>query len=305
MRNLTMLVALLAAAGATHASAATTDSPIRARIGAYLDAFNSGDAEAVAAFWSEDAVSLNEETGERLTGRAALLEDFKSFFAENPGAKLTGEVDHVRQVTNDVAIAEGVATVYLPDADPAPSAFTAVLVKEGDKWLLESSHERDLPTPPSANAALQDLAWLVGDWRDDSDQVDGRSTVRWSANGSFLIRSYRVDFTDGELFEGTQVIGWNPRGKNYRTWTFNSDGSFGDGYVSVNGGELTMKLSQVTGDGGVSTSTTVLSRVDDNHFQVRKIGQTLDGSPVPASPAIDVLRVPSAEAVSQAAGGAK
>lgn len=299
------LAALLAAIGAPVASAQTPDSPIKQRICAYLDAFNSGDAAAVAAFWSEDAVSLNEETGERLTGRGALLEDFKAFFAENPGAKLTGEVDHVRQVTDDVAIAEGVATVYLPDADPAPSAFTAVLVKEGDQWLLESSHERDLPSPASANDALQGLAWLVGDWRDDSDLVDGRSTVRWSANGSFLVRSYRVDFTDGESFEGTQVFGWNPRGKNYRTWTFNSDGSFGDGYVTVNGNEITMKLSQVTGDGGVSSSTTVLTRVDDDHFQVRKIGQTLDGAPLPASEAIDVVRVPNDEAVAQTAGEAQ
>ncbi|QDT70552.1 SnoaL-like domain protein [Planctomycetes bacterium MalM25] len=299
------LAALLAAVGAPAASAQTTDSPIKQRIGAYLDAFNSGDAAAVAAFWAEDAVSLNEETGERLTGRAALLEDFKAFFADNPGAKLTGQVDHVRKVTDNVAIAEGVATVYLPDADPAPSAFTAVLVKEGDQWLLESSHERDLPSPPSASAALQDLAWMVGDWRDDSDLVDGRSTVRWSANESFLIRSYRLDFADGELFEGTQVIGWDPRDKSYRTWTFNSDGSFGDGDISLNGSDVTIKLSQVTGDGGVSNSTMVLSRVDDNHFQVRKIGQTLDGAPLPASPAIDVLRVPSDAAVSQTTGEAK
>ncbi len=187
MRSM-LLAALLVAAGTPAASAQTNDSPIQQRIGAYLDAFNSGDAEAVAAFWSEDAVSLNEETGDRLTGRAALLDDFKAFFADTPGARLTGQVDHVREVPDEVAIAEGVATLFVPDGEPNRTAFTAVLVKEGDQWLLESSHERDLPSPASASDALQDLAWMVGDWRDDSDKVDGRSTVRWSSNGSFLIR---------------------------------------------------------------------------------------------------------------------
>lgn len=40
----------------------------------YVDAFNTNDAAAVAALWSENAVYVDRETEERLEGREALQE---------------------------------------------------------------------------------------------------------------------------------------------------------------------------------------------------------------------------------------
>jgi uncharacterized protein (TIGR02246 family) len=45
----------------------------------YLDAFNSGDYEKVASYWTEDAVSC-PPMGEEIRGRAALREYYRQVF---------------------------------------------------------------------------------------------------------------------------------------------------------------------------------------------------------------------------------
>ena len=46
----------------------------------YLDAFNSGDYEKVASYWTDDAVSC-PPMGEEIRGRAALREFYRQVFA--------------------------------------------------------------------------------------------------------------------------------------------------------------------------------------------------------------------------------
>ena len=46
----------------------------------YLDAFNSGDFDKVAFYWTEDAVSC-PPVGEEIRGRAALREFYRQVFA--------------------------------------------------------------------------------------------------------------------------------------------------------------------------------------------------------------------------------
>lgn len=79
------------------------------------------------------------------------------FFAENQGARLTGEMTGIRMIRPDVALIEGRTMLFVDGSDPVESMFTAVLVKEGDHWLISSSHERDLPAPASPHDALKEL----------------------------------------------------------------------------------------------------------------------------------------------------
>lgn len=284
-----------------QAVAAPKTDAVTQRLADYLDTFNSGDAAAVGAFWSADAVSLDEESGERSTGRDAIVAEFKEFFAESPGARLTGSVGSVRSPGPGVAIAEGTVSLFTPDSEPSQSAFTAVLVQEDGRWLIESSYERDLPSPTS-QAALQELGWLIGQWHDDSEEVDVNTTVRWSPNEAFLIRSFHADYKDGESFQGTQIIGWDPSAKQYRTWTFNSDGSFGEGTLSRKGDQWLVRMSYVRGDGSTSAGTQVIEPVDENTLRVSRIGQTANGTPAPAGDPVTVVRVDT-EAAAAPSGG--
>src|ERR1700758_2000448 len=81
---------------------------------AFVDAFEKGDAKAVAAFWAEDGdyVDLN---GRRLQGRPAIENAFKDFFTENKGVKLRIDVNSVRFVTPETAIEDGITSVIPSD----------------------------------------------------------------------------------------------------------------------------------------------------------------------------------------------
>src|ERR1700758_1092871 len=84
---------------------------------AFVDAFEKGDAKAVAAFWAEDG-DYADLDGRHLQGRTAIEDAFKEFFKENKGLKLRIDVKSVRFVTPDVAIEDGTSSVIPPDGAP-------------------------------------------------------------------------------------------------------------------------------------------------------------------------------------------
>ena len=229
-------------------------------------------------FWSPDGVSVAEDSGQRIEGREALQKQFATFFEEAPGARLTGQVTDIRIVRPDVAMVEGQTTLFVADSEPVVSAFSALLVRDGNEWLISNSHERDLPPPTSPQVALKDLEWLIGTWQDQSDDSQVITTVRWSPNQAFLIRSFTAQFADNEL-QGTQVIGWDPLNRQIRTWIFSSDGSFGQGTISKHDDDWMLKMWQILSDGRLAAATQVITRVDDNTMTVQVIGETVNGEP--------------------------
>jgi uncharacterized protein (TIGR02246 family) len=135
---------------------------------AFVEAFQKGDAKAVAASWTEngDYVDL---TGRHLQGRPAIENAFRDFFTENKGLKLRIEVNSVRFVTPDVAIEDGMTSVIPPDGTPPSQArYTNVHVKKDGQWLLQSVREAPY-TPPGNYEHLRGLEWAIGEWVDEGD----------------------------------------------------------------------------------------------------------------------------------------
>jgi uncharacterized protein (TIGR02246 family) len=274
---------------------------IREAARAYVDAFNAHDAAAVGPLWAENAVYADRVTGARTEGRAAIEAKLVELFAESPGIRLQFEAGDVRFITPDVARAETTATVNVPDSDPSRVAVTAVYVKSGEAWLLDSVEEMNLPEPESSAAALADLEWLVGDWSDAAEGRVSTSSFRWGAEGAFLVRSFAVSTAEAVESEGTQVIGWDPRALQIRSWTFNSDGSFGEATWSRNGEDWLVKSSQTLADGGAASGTYVITPVDANTMTVQLIGHEVDGEPQPASDPVTVTRLAEVPAEAPAA----
>jgi uncharacterized protein (TIGR02246 family) len=263
---------------------------IRQRMELYLDAFNRHDAAAVGTFWSQDGVSLAEDSGERISGRESLVSHFSTFFRDTPTVRLGGGITEIKLVRPDVALIDGRTTLFVADVEPVVSVYSALLVKDGDEWLISNCRERDVP-PQGSRTALRELEWLVGSWKDQTEDAQVSTTFRWSPNEAFLIRSFSVQYPDADLLEGTQVIGWDPLNKQIRTWTFNSDGSFGQGTVSKHDDDWLLKMWQVVSDGRLATATQVITRVDQDTMTVQVIGETVNGEPVPSSTAVTVMRV--------------
>jgi uncharacterized protein (TIGR02246 family) len=279
-------------ATATPAAPPTDDTvAVQQAMAAYVEAFNRHDAEGLVSLWTPNGTYVNKETGERSSGRDALAKDFAEVFAATPEILLSGGADEVRVIGGDTAIVDGVTTVVSPNAEPAVSAYTAIFVKQDGKWLLDTVHESDLPTPETPRQALKPLEWMVGAWQDESETATVSSVMRWSPSQAFLIRSYDVIREDEEPFQGTQIIGWDPAVKQIRSWAFNSDGSFSEGSWSQNGAEWIVRKSETMADGRLASGTQVITQIDPDTITVQTIAKEIDGAPEPTADPVTMKRV--------------
>ena len=112
----------------------------------YLAAFNSGDAKALAALHTTDAVRLTQ-TGELLKGRTAIEQDFaKALAGPFKGAKLAVIIGSVQAITPDVRHAEGTYEVTGPVA--MKGRYVTTLVRQGGQWRYAGM--ATINTPPTA-----------------------------------------------------------------------------------------------------------------------------------------------------------
>lgn len=292
MKKLFSLVMAFFASGIADSIVHGDEAAVRKVLETYVDVFNQKSADKVGAFWTENGTHTDRETGERTEGRAAIQADMTKVFSEQGNGKLSATIKRVKFVTPDVASVEGETTVVFSDAEPVVSTYTAIVVHQGDKWLLDSVEEMALPQPASSADALKELEWLIGEWVDDSGEAKVSTTFRWTANQAFLLRSYNVETKDGVEMTGTQVIGWDPRGQQIRSWSFNSDGSFGESTWSRNSNSWLCKSSQTLATGEIASGTYVLERIDDNSFTMQLVGHEVNGEPQLAGATVKLVRAP-------------
>lgn len=268
------------------------DEDVRKTLTGYVEAFNQHDADAIGGLLTEVAQHIDRESGQRTEGRQAILADLKDTFEQAPSIFLSGRVDRIRMIQPAIAQAEG-ETLVVGGTDPQPigTRFSAILVKNDEGWKIDSIEEFPVPRPATAYDALRELEWLVGRWVDESDDVTVDTTYRWSNHQSFLIRSFSVIRADGTERQGTQVIGWDPRSQEIRSWTFNSDGSFGDAVWSRSSDGWLIRSSQTLADGRAASGTYILTRVDDDTITVQLVGHEIEGEPQPATAAVKIVRV--------------
>ena len=145
----TLLLAVSARAAETAPDRTPEENAIRAAVGLYVAAFNGGDAKALAALWSPEAVYMNPISGQQVIGRAEIEKQFVGIFTELKGAKLEAQTDSVQLVSPNVAIEHGTAKVTGGEQPPEQSEYTAVYVKRDGQWLLDRVTEEDVSTPLS------------------------------------------------------------------------------------------------------------------------------------------------------------
>ena len=287
------------AAPATPAAAANVgekkptkdEAAIREAIDSYLAAYNIGDAKALAAHFTEQGEMFSPD-GNRIRGRAEIEKDFTATFADGKQSKLELYETNVELLSPMVAMETGKAIVIAPDEEPSESEYRAVHVKTAEGWKIDSVSEVVSEKPaPSHFEELQALAWLVGEWSDSDADAEVASTFRWSRNQNFLIQSFNVTSADGDVdFEGTQVIGWDPRSQSVRSWLFDSDGGFGSGKWTQGDGSWTVRTLQVLPDGRVGSATNVYERLDDGQVRYRSIGRQVEGELMPSVGPVIVAR---------------
>ena len=301
MKTLRVVLAGLWCASVMPAALRADEEAVRQALRDYVEAFNKQELESVAKAWAEDAEHVDRQTGERTTGRDVIAADLAETFKTNPGLRLSGRVEHVRMITPDVAAIDGVTTVSSPGDEPEETAFSGIVIQHDGRWVIKLLEESPVPVPATAQDALRELEWLVGGWVDESEAATVATNVRWSPSQAFLIRSYAVETADGVTHEGTQIIGWDPRSRQIRSWTFDSNGSFGDGVWTRTDDGWLIKSTQTLADGRAASGTYVFTPDGNDALSVQLIGHEIEGEPQPSNPAIRVVRAAVADVEPQPA----
>jgi len=255
----------------------------------YVAAYSKGDAKAVASFFAEDADYIDTD-GQLTKGRAEIEKLLATAFQDNPGAKLEIAVDEVKQLTPDVVVTRGVATVTPESGAAEATRYELIRVKKGDQWQISHLTEMSVPAP-NAYSQLQALEWLVGTWKDKTGDQTVETKIDWAASKNFLTHTFKVQGGEQDETDGWEIIGWDPDRQQIRSWIFDSNGGFGERTWVNDGDRWLIRASNTLPDGGNSTEENVLTKVDDNTFTWESQNRILNGELQPSIDKIEVERV--------------
>jgi uncharacterized protein (TIGR02246 family) len=245
------------------AKPADTDKTIREAAQRFADAFNKGDAKAVAALWAEDGDYV-DEVGERTAGRAAIEKKYAAFLAANVGAKLEFVVDAVQQISPDSAIEDGHSKLTLAAQPNAASSgrYTVVHVKRNGKWQIATA--RDLPGEAAAGGdPLADLDWMMGAWHAEHLGAEMEIHCRWLASKSFVEVTYAKREGDKLTPTATQIIGLDPLSGRITSWMFSADKGYAHGLWVPHDTGWAIEFEGARADGTPTSAVNLLGRVND------------------------------------------
>ena len=138
-----------------------------------------------------------------------------------------------------------------------------------------------MPEADTNYGQLQELEWMIGDWVDKEGDMAVETTCDWTKNGNYMLRTYRAINGDVVEMEGTQIVGWDAARGQIRSWVFDTDGGFGEGYWSRNGNTWTIEATFQDATGGQGTSTNSFTWVDSDTFTYQSANRVLNGEQLP------------------------
>jgi uncharacterized protein (TIGR02246 family) len=283
--------------GQARADQAEDEAAIRKMVKSYTSAFNKRDAKVVAAHWLPEAVYVDPDTRKQIVGREAIEKHFVEEFKDIKNAKLAVNVESIRFISPHVALEQGRATVTEPGKEPSKVRYSAIHVKREGKWLLDRVSDADDAPPPSNFDKLKELEWMVGSWvdNDEDDETTVEMACKWAKNQNFLVRTYTVTVREELAVSGVQMIGWDPSAKQIRSWAFDSDGGFSEGFWTKKGKSWHIQTKEIQPDGQTASAVNILSPIDNNNFTWQSIDRQSGGVLLPNIGAMPVMRKTVAE----------
>jgi uncharacterized protein (TIGR02246 family) len=264
----------------------------------YREAFNRGDADAIAKQFTEHA-ELVDESGATIDGRENIRKLYEELFKKAPGASLDLYLDHFRWVAPDVVIGQGTAKVTSKQGLAISTSYTAVHAKRNGKWPIVLIRESlgQAKAGKSREESLNELNFLVGDFIDNDESGTLKIHGKWSRNKAYLVRSFTVTAKgqgEGEpALEGTEIIGWDGAKAMLRSWVFDTNGGFAEGTWRHKGKSWYCTLAGVQADGKKTSAVHIFTPSGEGgNYTFQSIGRTLDGEVQPDIDEVTVKRVP-------------
>lgn len=280
--SLTLAPALMAQQTAKPAAVPADDivTAAESRAANLVKAFESAKVDEVTRLFSADAEFVDEE-GNIYQGKQEIEALFKSFFEKFPGAKLTTTVDSVRPVGSSMLVEEGTRTITVADASSTASLrYLMVLTKEGNEWKISLVREFTQDTLPTQLDYLMPLSLLEGEWIDENPSGATRVHYHWNEEKTFLLGEYTIQISGRPAMKSSQRLGWDPVQQKIRSWTFDTDGGFSEGYWTPTESGWIVKSTATLPSGEIGSATLLVTLLDDDRITVssrdRVIGNTVE-----------------------------
>jgi len=270
----------------TTATAASDEEAIRKQAEQFEAAFAKGDAQAIAATWTEKC-EYYEDSGVELQGRTAIQDAYAAFFTANPGATIDLEISSIRFPSRDLALEEGVSTLtYAGPELPSSTRYLAIHIREDGQWVTAIGREWG-----SATDKLQDLAWLVGKW--NATTAAGDTSIEFQFNPArTTLTSTFTQLVDGKsVGTGHQRIILDPQTGQIHSWMFDDEGGHGEATWTHDGNKWLIDASGIAPDGTATAATNVITRINDDEFMWRSINRAAGPISVAPTEPIKLTRV--------------
>lgn len=257
-------------------------------LASFIRAYNAKDAKAIGEMFTPDA-EIEDEGGEIIHGRDAIVDRFAATFAEGAGT-LELETDSLRFLGADLAIEEGVASISTaPGAPPRANNYSAIYARQGGRWL--QARIRDEPSEGvTPNEQLRELGWMLGDWINESDDAVVLTTCKWSDDGKYLLRTFDVKIEGRIALSGTQRIGWDAQRGQFRTWVFDDEGGFAEGLIARGDDRWVIKGTGVRSDGQSVSFTTALTPLGKDRIRWEVLDRTVGGEALQDAERFELVR---------------
>ena len=288
-------------AGAAKASTAPTKEPTASTISAdeqairkdgetYAKAFNNKDAKAIAELYTVNAEYIDEQ-GAIIQGRAEIEESLKSFFAANPDCKLQLNILSVRLIGPNVAVEDGTTVIQVSKTtDPYITRYSAVHSKDAGKWLVASVRDYSLPQPDQHRTRMRQFEWMQGEWIHEGGDAVIHFNCKPIDGGNFLVRDFTIQIGGRDAISGSQRIGWDTQAGKFKSWVFDSDGGFSEGYWHQDDDTWVLKSSGVTAVGQSASSTSVYKLENPHTMTFQSVDHEVAGIEFPDSPKVKIVR---------------
>lgn len=272
-----------------NADRQSQETAIRASVDRFVKAYNAHDAKAVADLFLPHAQVVDEHDN-TIQGRDDIESLFANVFADAPETGIEVNVESIRFIGTNLAVELG-STTTVPPAGQTPETgrYSVLHILKDGKWSM--GVVRDVPAEPTHRDHLESIAWLVGDWIDESPDGKVRTSCRWSENKSFLLQDVTVHQAGQEVMKVSQRIGWDPLKNQLRTWMFDEEGGYGESYWTPTETGWLIKATSVNSNGTVASATNHIEPTSLDRYVFQSVDR-VSGDEVMPPVQVTVVRQP-------------
>lgn len=278
----------LGAAGAT--AQRSEEVAIRKVAEDFTEAFNRGDAAAIAQHFTGDGVYIDAD-GQRFVGRESIQKEYETLFAKNSDLRLQLEIDSIDFANEKTAIEEGRLAVMPqpPGANRVMSHYTAIHSLQDNQWLIAHVRDTRVELPPEPGR-LEDLDWLSGTWVASTENASLEAKFRWIEDQHYLARSHTVKESGKATSTGLQIVGMDPLTGQITSWSFTSDGSRAVGLWSPMDNGWSIQSKGVMNSGTLTAEINLISRKDKDTVVWQSVNRVVGDAGLPDTQEVTLKR---------------